>query len=74
MEELKKIIQNCCVGIDVEDTAVKFVTDGIIDSIDLVAVISDIEEEFGVDIAMKDIVPENFDSMEAIWNLIQRLS
>ena len=30
-------------------------------------------EEFNIEIEMEDITPENFDSVEAIWNLIQEL-
>ncbi len=73
MEKLYEILTSCCPEIDFkQETAL--VTDKIIDSIDLVSIISDIEDEFGINIEMSEIAPENFDSAEAIWALIQRLS
>ena len=73
MEKIKEILCNNCPNIELEGNA-KFITEGIIDSVDLVAVIWDLEDEFGIEISMEEIIPENFDSVDAIWELIQRLS
>lgn len=51
----------------------KLVSDGVIDSVDLVSLISDLEEEFNISISMEDIVESNFDSVESMWNMIQKL-
>lgn len=72
MEKIKKIIINSCSNIDI-DGDVKFITDGLIDSVDLVTIISDLEDEFGIEISIEEIVPENFDTIEAIWEMIQKL-
>lgn len=72
MEELKEILSGCCPMIDFE-VEKNLVTDKIIDSIDLVSIISDIEDAFGISIDMESITPENFDSLEAIWELIESL-
>lgn len=72
MEKLYEVLKNCCPTVDFESEK-KLVTDGVIDSVDLVSVISDIEEEFEVSIDMENITPENFDSVEAIWALINRI-
>lgn len=55
------------------DMEKKLVTDGVIDSVDIVSLISEIEDAFGVEVPMEDIVESNFDSAPAIWALIQRL-
>lgn len=73
MDKIKEILSDNCPDIELEGD-VKFITDGLIDSVDLVAVISDIEDEFGIEISMEEIVPENFDSVDAIWKMVQRLS
>lgn len=73
MEKIKEILESNCPDIELDGNT-KFITDGLIDSVDLVAVISDIEDEFGIEISMEEIVPENFDSVEAIWEMVQRLS
>lgn len=72
MERLYEVLRNCCPTVDFENEK-KLVTDGIIDSVDLVSVISDIEEEFDVSIDMENITPENFDSVEAMWKLINNI-
>ena len=47
-----------------------FIEDGLLDSLDMVVIISEIEEQFKVTIDGTDIVPENFCSLEAIERLI----
>lgn len=44
-----------------------------LDSLSIVEVVSAIDDEFDVEIGVKDIIPENFNSVEAMWNLIQKL-
>lgn len=68
-----ELLKNCCPEVEFEGEE-RLITDKVIDSVDLVAVISDIEDEFGISISMEEIVPENFESVEAMWKLIQRLS
>ena len=45
----------------------------IIDSLDIITFISEITENFDVDIPYDEITPENFNSVEAMWALIERL-
>jgi acyl carrier protein len=49
-----------------------FIEEGMLDSFDLVNLVSDIENEFGVVIDGMDILPENFSSVENIESLINR--
>lgn len=72
MEKLIEVLSNCCPTIDFTNEK-NLITDKVIDSMDLVAIISDIEDEFGISIGMDKIVPENFDSAEAMYQLIQSL-
>ena len=46
--------------------------DGVIDSFDIISIVTKIEEGFGVSIDVIDIVPESFNSAAAIWDLIAR--
>lgn len=48
------------------------VEDDILKSITILNLISELDDEFGVDISVGDVVPENFDSVEAIWALVQK--
>lgn len=49
------------------------IDDGILDSFDVVSIISEIDDKLGVQIRIKELEPENFNSAEAIWKLIEKL-
>ena len=49
-----------------------FVMDGLLDSFDIISLISMLEEKYDVKIDGLDIVPENFSSVESIENLIKK--
>lgn len=70
MERLKQILSDICPGIDLESQAM--IDDGLIDSFDMVALVSELMDEFGVNISIEDIVPENFNSVAAMQALIER--
>ena len=50
----------------------RLIDDGCIDSLDLTAIIVELEQAFGVRINPSAIVPENFNSVDAIMNIIGR--
>ena len=47
--------------------------DELLDSFDIISIVSAIDNEFDVKITAKDILPENFNSASALYELIQRL-
>ena len=49
-----------------------FIGEGLLDSLDMVSLVSALEEEFGVLIDALDIVPENFSTAEAIAATVRR--
>lgn len=49
-----------------------FVMDGLLDSFDIISLISMIEEKYNIKIAGLDIVPENFSSVDSIEVLINK--
>lgn len=71
MDKIKKILKEIRPDIDLECKTL--VNDGVLDSFDIVTLISEIIAEFDVEINVEDIVPENFNSVEAIYNLVERL-
>lgn len=49
------------------------IDDSILDSFDVVSIISELDNEFGVQIRITELDPENFNSAASIWNLVQEL-
>ena len=72
MDELLKILNE--LKPDVDFTTEKALIDNaILDSFDIVQLISTLKETFDIDITPADIVPENFNSADALWAMIERL-
>ena len=72
MDQLLEILENMRPDIDFKNEK-KLVTDRLLESFDIINLVSEIDDEFDVKIKPADLVPENFDSAEAMWALIQRL-
>lgn len=51
-------------------TSVDFIEDGMLDSFDVVSLVTELEEAFEVSIDGEDILPENFNSVESIAELV----
>lgn len=49
-----------------------FITDGMLDSLDMVTLVAALDKNFQVSIPGTDIVPENFQNIEAIEALLRR--
>lgn len=72
MEQLIELLQELHPEIDYE-TEEGLVDNGILDSLDIVTLITDINDAFDVSIPAEEILPENFNSAKALWELIERL-
>ncbi|MCI9038300.1 MAG: acyl carrier protein [Clostridia bacterium] len=72
MEELLKLLKKIKPEVNFENNE-HLIDNEELDSFDIVSIVSAINEEFDIEIGAGDIVPENFNSVEAIYNLIQKL-
>lgn len=73
MEKLLDLLKGVRPDVDFENETA-LIDDGILDSFDVVSIISEIDDVFGVQIRINELDPENFNSVETIWNLIQKLN
>lgn len=51
---------------------VDFIKEGMLDSFDVVTLVSDLDSTFGISIDGMDILPENFATVDAIIELLKR--
>ncbi|MBQ6440366.1 MAG: acyl carrier protein [Mogibacterium sp.] len=72
MEELLRIMSEVRPDIDFE-TETRLIDDEMLDSLDIVAIVTDVNDEFDIEINVNDLLPENFNSAEALYELIRRL-
>ena len=72
MEKLIKILNDLHPEIDFENND-SLIDDGILDSLDIVSLVTEIYAEFDVTIPAEEIVPENFNSAQALMDLINRI-
>ena len=70
MEKLMQILTEACPGVEF-DGQTALIDDGILGSLDIVTIVSEIMEEFDVEITVDELVPENFNSVQAIMALIE---
>ena len=72
MEKLIEILQEIEDGVDYANCTT-LIDDGYLDSLAIISLVAAIEEEFDVQVPTVEIVPANFNSAQAIWNLITKL-
>ena len=54
------------------DSSSDFVMDGILDSFDIITLVTELEDAFDVKIDGRDILPENFSSLENIRKMLEK--
>ena len=69
-DELIEILEEIRPDVDFENEE-NLITDGILDSIDVVSLVGEIDEAFDVQIHVEDLIPDNFNSVDAIIALQQ---
>ena len=72
MEELMELLSALKPEIDFE-TEKELIDDGLLESFDVITLIAEIEDQFGIEVPAEEIVPENFNSAEGIRALLERL-
>lgn len=72
MEELIGIVQSIIPEVDLKSET-RLITSGIVNSLSFVTLFTTISEHYRINIPIEEIVPENFDSVDSIWALINRL-
>ena len=72
MDELMRILSEIRPDVDFEHET-KLIDDEILDSLDIIAIVGELNEAFDIEIDVEDLEPENFNSASAIMELVQKL-
>lgn len=71
MEKIKEMLNEIRPEFDFSESD-NFITDGYLDSFDVITLISMIEDTYSIKIDGLDIIPENFISFDSIKKLIEK--
>ena len=69
-EKLMKILTETCPGVDF-DKETALIDGGILESLDIVTIVAEIMDVFSVELNVDDLLPENFNSVDAMLQLIE---
>ncbi|MDD6709342.1 MAG: phosphopantetheine-binding protein [Ruminococcus sp.] len=72
METVLEILAKVKPNIDFKN-ANAIVDDGLLDSMDIVMLVGELNDEFDIEIQVTDLVPENFNTVDAIVKMVERL-
>ena len=73
LDDVIEMLEGVREGVDYENVTT-LVDDRYLDSFDILAVVSAIDDEFDVEVPAKEIIPANFNSAQALTAMIQRLA
>lgn len=72
MKELMEILEDIQPDADYE-TCTTLIDDGILDSFVILSIVGELEDTFDIKITPAEIIPENFNSAQALWEMVQKL-
>lgn len=72
MNELLDILKELKPDVDFAEEK-SLIDNAILDSFDIVQLVTQLNETFDIEITPADLIPENFNSAESMWNMIQKL-
>lgn len=74
--ETKELVKKTLLGIkkrlEQNIDSQSLVTDGLLDSLDIISLITELEEAFDIEIDPEDVMSENFESIDAITALVEK--
>ena len=72
MDELLELLEDIKPTVDFR-TCTGLIDDGYLDSFDILSIVTELNDAFGIEISPVDIIPENFNSAQALWDMVERL-
>ena len=72
MDELLELLEDIKPTVDFR-TCTGLIDDGYLDSFDILSIVSELNDAYGIEISPVDIITENFNSAQALWNMVERL-
>ena len=72
MEELYELLDGLKMDVDFRKEK-SLIDDGLLESLDIVILVEELKSHYDIEIGVEDLLPENFNSAEAMYALVERL-
>ena len=72
MDKLLKILSEIRPDVDFAN-ATKLIDDGVLDSFDIISIVNELNEAYDIEIDVEDLEPDNFNTVSAMLQLIEKL-
>ncbi len=71
-EQVLEVLKSVKSDIDFANET-EMIDGGVLDSFDIIAIVSELNDTFDIDITFDDLEPENFNTLDAIVSLVESL-
>ena len=72
MDELLNLLSEIRPDVDFQNEEA-LIDDEVLDSFDIISIVGEMNDQFDININVSDLLAENFNTVEAMWDLIQKL-
>lgn len=72
MDKLMEILEELRPDVEFENEKA-LIDDHVLESFDIVSLVGELCDAFDIEISPAELIPENFNSVEAMWKMIERL-
>ena len=69
-EKVLALLQDVCPGVDFENEKA-LIDDEVLESLDIITIVSELMAEFDIELDVEDLLPENFNDLDAITELVE---
>lgn len=71
-EQIIALLENIKPGVDYENQT-RMIDEHVLESMEMLQLVSDLSDEFDIDITVRHMNPEHFQSVESICNLVDQI-
>jgi acyl carrier protein len=72
-EKVLEVLKSVRSDVDYENEK-EMIDGGVLDSFDIISIVSELNDTFDIEISVDELEPENFNTLEAIVALVESLS
>jgi acyl carrier protein len=73
MEEILKILRGLHGDVDFHNHRA-LIDEAVLDSFDIISIVASLSDQFDITVPPEEIAPENFNSADALWDMVKRLT